>query len=128
MTAKPSGTKAPHTPETRNLLTAHWWGLVIALSSSHVSPFFHPLTREVSLSGASAGDVILSPRAPRRLLSTEAATDHDVKTTKTALLPTGNKRFETNPISWIATSLDPRYKDRYFDKDVNHHPGAALDG
>ncbi|KAJ8349041.1 hypothetical protein SKAU_G00276300 [Synaphobranchus kaupii] len=84
----------------------------------------------ISSSEASAADVIPSVRALRRLLSKEADTDHGVKTTKTALLEAVNKRFdqiESDPIFCIATSLDPRYKDWYFDEDVKQRLRAILD-
>lgn len=41
-----------------------------------------------------------------------------------------NKRFnriEFDPIFSIAASLDPRYKDRYFDEDVKQRAQATLD-
>ena len=97
-------------------LTVHQWGLmenVITL----LSPF-EVLTREIRKSEASAADVIPSVRALRRLLSKEVDTDHGVKTTKTTLLEAIDTRFsriEYEPLYCIATSLDPRYKDRYFD-------------
>lgn len=61
-------------------------------------------------------------RALRRLLSMEADTNHGLKTTKTTLLEPVDKCFnqnETDPIFCIATSQDLRYKNCYFDADVN---------
>ena len=68
-------------------------------------------------------------RALRRLLSKQTDTDHGVKTTKTALLDAVNKRFdqiECDPMFCIATLLDARYKDRYFDEDVKQRARAIL--
>ncbi|KAK0134575.1 hypothetical protein N1851_029814 [Merluccius polli] len=68
-------------------------------------------------------------RAVRRLLSKQTDTDHGVKTTKTTLLEAVNKRFdqiECDPMFCIATLLDARYKDRYFDEDVKQRAQAIL--
>ncbi|KAK0151882.1 Zinc finger BED domain-containing protein 4 [Merluccius polli] len=100
-------------------LSAHQWQLIENFITL-LSPF-EQLTREVSSSEASAADVIPSVRALRRLLSKQTDTDHGVKTTKTTLLEAVNKRFdqiECDPMFCIATLLDARYKDRYFDEDV----------
>ncbi|XP_048121834.1 zinc finger BED domain-containing protein RICESLEEPER 3-like [Alosa alosa] len=54
-------------------------------------------------------------------LNKTAETDSGVKTTKSALLEAVNKRFETSfseQLYYLATILDPRYKDRYFDADL----------
>ncbi|XP_053285395.1 zinc finger BED domain-containing protein 4-like [Pleuronectes platessa] len=109
-------------------LTAQHWGIIENLINL-LSPF-EQLTRDISSSEASVADVIPSVRALRRLLSKTADTDHAVKTTKTALLESVNKRFseyESNPTFLIATLLDPRYKDRYFNDDVKLRARAALD-
>ena len=109
-------------------LTAQHWGLIENVITL-LSPF-EQLTRNISSSEASVADVIPSVRALRRLLSKAADTDHAVKTTKTALLESVNKRFseyEFNDTFLIATLLDPRYKDRYFDEDVKVRARAALD-
>ena len=108
-------------------LSAHQWQLIKNFITL-LSPF-EQLTREVSSSEASAADVIPSVRAPRRLLSKQTDTDHGVKTTKTTLLEAVNKRFdqiECGPMFCIATLLDARYKDRYFDEDVKQCARAIL--
>lgn len=100
-------------------INAHQWGLVENVLTL-LSPF-EQLTREISASEASAADVIPSVRALTRLLRKDVDTDRGVKTTKTTLLEAINKRFdqiEFDPIYSIATTLDPRYKDRYFDGDA----------
>lgn len=109
-------------------LSAHQWQLIENFLTL-LSPF-EQLTREVSSSEASAADVIPSVTALRRLLSKQADTDTGVKTTKTSLLEAVNKRFdqiEYDPIFCIATLLDPRYKDRYFDEDVKKRARATLE-
>ncbi|KAM4559372.1 zinc finger BED domain-containing protein 4 [Odontesthes bonariensis] len=81
---------------------------------------FEQLTREISSAKASAADVIPSFAALTRLLKKEVETDHGVKTMKTALLEALDRRFsqtDTEPLFYIASVLDPRYKDHYFDVD-----------
>ena len=100
-------------------LSAHQWQLIENFITL-LSPF-EQLRKEVSSSESSAADIMPSVTALRRLLSKQADTQHSVKTAKTALLEAVNKRFnllEYDPMFCIATLLDPRYKDRYFDKDV----------
>ena len=64
--------------------------------------------------------MIPSVVALKRFLNKTAETDSGVKTTKSALLEAVNKRFETSFSEqlYLATILDPRYKDRYFDADL----------
>ena len=53
-----------------------------------------------------------------RLLSKAADTDSGVRTAKHTLLEAVNARFGSafsEPLYYLATILDPRYKDRYFD-------------
>lgn len=81
------------------------------------APRLNKLTRETKSSGGPTADVILSVRALRHLLSKKAGTDHGAKTLKMAFLEAVNKhlnQIESNTI-FIDTSLDPRYKDLYFD-------------
>lgn len=109
-------------------LSAHQWQLIENFITL-LSPF-EQLTREVSSSEASAADVIPSVTALRRLLSKQADTDHGVKTTKTSLLEAVNRRFDQiqyDPMFCIATYLDPRYKDRYFDEDVKQRAREILE-
>ena len=108
-------------------LCAHQWQLIENFITL-LSPF-EQLTRKVSSSEASAADVIPSVRALRCLLSKQTDTDHGVKTTKTTLLEAVNERFyqiECDPMFCIATLLDARYKDRYFDEDVKQRAQAIL--
>ena len=109
-------------------LSAHQWQLIENFITL-LSPF-EQLRKEVSSSESSAADIMPSVTALRRLLSKQADTQHSVKTAKTALLEAVNKRFnllEYDPMFCIATLLDPRYKDRYFDKDVKQHARAILE-
>ena len=55
----------------------------------------------------------------KRLLSKEVETDHGVKTMKSTLLESVSTRFSeiySDPLHFIATVLDPRYKDHYLRK------------
>ena len=100
-------------------LSVHQWQSIENFTTL-LSPF-EQLTREVSSSESSAAEVIPSVTALRCLLSKQADTDHGVKTAKTALLEAVNKCFDQidyDSMFCIATFLDPRYKDRYFDEDV----------
>ncbi|KAK6306786.1 hypothetical protein J4Q44_G00237110 [Coregonus suidteri] len=58
--------------------------------------------------------------ALKRLLNKTADTDRGVKTCKSTLLEAVNKRFGgilSEPLYCVATMLDARYKDRYFNAD-----------
>ena len=77
------------------------------------------LTKNMSSATANAADVIPSIEALKRLLNKTVATDHGIKTTKTTLLQAVEQRFRhilTEPLFFLATILDPRHKDCYFDK------------
>ncbi|XDV20072.1 hypothetical protein PO909_025454 [Leuciscus waleckii] len=79
---------------------------------------FEQLTREISSHQATTADVIPSVVALKRLLSKTADTDSGVRTAKHTLLEAVNERFGSafsEPLYYLATILDPRYKDRYFD-------------
>ena len=81
---------------------------------------FEQLIREISSPIESAADVIPSVMALKRLLNKTADTDRGVKTCKSTLPEAVNKRFGgilTEPLYCVATMLDARYKDRYFDAD-----------
>ena len=57
----------------------------------------------------------------KRLLSKEVETDHGVKTMKSTLLESVSTRFSeicSDPLHFIATVLDPRYKDHYLDAEI----------
>lgn len=97
------------------MFTDSQWTLVENMISL-LAPF-EELTQQISLSTASAADVIPSIRALTRLLEKTAETDQDAKTSKATLLEAVQKRFrdiESERLYTIATVLDPRYKDRYF--------------
>ncbi|XP_060761430.1 zinc finger BED domain-containing protein 4-like [Neoarius graeffei] len=100
-------------------LDTNQWSLIEKMTTL-LAPF-EELTREISSHTATAADVIPSVVALKRFLNKTAKTDSGVKTTKSALLEAVNKRFETTfseQIYYLATILDPRYKDRYFDADL----------
>ncbi|XP_070399081.1 zinc finger BED domain-containing protein 4-like isoform X1 [Nothobranchius furzeri] len=81
------------------------------------SPPFEELTKKVSSYDALASDVIPAVAVLVRLLNRETDEDHGVKTMKATLLTAVKKLFsdvETNPLYFISTILDPRYKDRFF--------------
>lgn len=100
-------------------LNANQWSLIEKITTL-LAPF-EELTREISSHTATAADVIPSVVALKRFLNKTAETNSGVKTTKSALLEAVNKRFETTfseQLYYLATILDPRYKDRYFDADL----------
>uniref|UniRef100_A0A8C5LQ09 BED-type domain-containing protein n=1 Tax=Leptobrachium leishanense TaxID=445787 RepID=A0A8C5LQ09_9ANUR len=100
-------------------LSAHQWMLVENILSI-LAPF-EQLTKEISASKASVAEVIPMIAALKRLLGKEVPSDHGVKTAKQTLLDAINKRFEdahTTPLYCIATGLDPRFKEHYFDADT----------
>ncbi|KAK7886509.1 hypothetical protein WMY93_026130 [Mugilogobius chulae] len=76
------------------------------------------LTRDICKATSTTADVIPAVQALKRLLHKTVATDHGVKkTSKTTLLESINTRFnhvDDEPLYFLATILDPRYKDRYF--------------
>lgn len=77
------------------------------------------LTKDISSSTATVADVIPSIEALKHLLNKTVATDHGVKTSKTTLLQAIEQRFShiySEPLFYLATILDPRYKDCYFDQ------------
>ena len=77
------------------------------------------LTKNMSSAAATAADVIPSIEALKRLLNKTVATDHGIKTSKTTLLQAVKQRFShifTESLFSLATILDPRYKDCYFDQ------------
>ncbi|CAM4722262.1 unnamed protein product [Leuciscus chuanchicus] len=97
-------------------LSAHQWGLIENMTTL-LTPF-EQLTREISSHQATTADVIPSVVALKRLLSKTADTDSGVRTAKHTLLEAVNERFGSafsEPLYYLATILDPRYKDRYFD-------------
>ncbi|XP_061128956.1 zinc finger BED domain-containing protein 4-like [Syngnathus typhle] len=99
--------------------TSHQWVLIENILS--VLAPYEQLTKEISSSDASVADVIPLIAALKRLLSKEVETDHGVKTIKSTLLESVKRRFtESNDdlLHFIATVLDPRYKDHYLDVGI----------
>ncbi|XP_034023509.1 protein NLRC3-like [Thalassophryne amazonica] len=96
--------------------TMSQWSLIENMTAL-LSPF-EQLTLEISSHSASAADVILAVVALKRLLSKTVDTDAGVGTAKATLLEAINKCFTSRfsePHYYLATILDPRYKDCYFD-------------
>lgn len=96
-------------------LSAHQWTLV-----ENMLMLLDPceqLTRNISKATATAADVIPSVQALTRLLKQTVPTDHGVKTSKDTLMNAIQTRFghiEAEPLYYLGTLLDPRYKNRYF--------------
>ncbi|XP_039619094.1 zinc finger BED domain-containing protein 4-like [Polypterus senegalus] len=100
-------------------LTPNQWGLIEKIITL-LAPF-KKLTKEICQSEALASNVIPSVNALKRLLTKSTHTDFGVKTSKSALFDAVNNRFieiYTESMHCVATIVDPRYKDRYFDADV----------
>ncbi|KAK0149385.1 Zinc finger BED domain-containing protein 4 [Merluccius polli] len=96
-------------------LNAHQWTLVENMLT--ILDPCEQLSRNISKATATAADVIPSIQALTRLLKQTVPTDHEVKTSKDTLLNAVQSRFghvEEEPLYYLATILDPRYKDRYF--------------
>ncbi|CAI5682323.1 unnamed protein product [Oreochromis niloticus] len=111
--------------ELPDYLTAHQWALM-ETTVAILAPF-EELTKKVSSYDALASDVIPAVTVLVRLLNRETDEDHGVKTMKATLLAAVKKRFsdvDTNPLYFISTILDPRYKDRFFSN--NTAPEAKL--
>ncbi|KAI2645626.1 Zinc finger BED domain-containing protein 4 [Labeo rohita] len=111
--------------ELPDCLTAHQWALM-EKTVAILAPF-EELTKKVSSYDALASDVIPAVTVLVRLLNRKTDEDHGVKTMKATLLAAVKKRFsdvETNPLYFISTILDPRYKDRFFSN--NTAPEAKL--
>lgn len=99
-------------------LTANQWGIIENMITL-LAPF-EQLTRDISSAEASAADVIPAVVALTRLLGRPSDTDRGVQTTKTTLLEAVNHRFNgvhCKALYSVATMLDARYKDRYFDEE-----------
>ncbi|XP_077083328.1 zinc finger BED domain-containing protein 4-like [Siphateles boraxobius] len=109
------------------LFSAYQWGL-IENAVTLLAPF-EELTREVSSHKATTSDVIPSVEALKRLLNKSLSTDSGVKTTKATLLEAVKQRFNsiyTEPLYVVATILDPRYKDCFFDQATKQRATEML--
>ncbi len=107
--------------------SAYQWGL-IENALTLLAPF-EELTKEISSHTATASDVIPSVEALKRLLNKSLSTDSGVKTTKATLLEAVKQRFNgiyTEPLYLLATILDPRYKDRFFDQSTKQQATEML--
>ncbi|KAK6312450.1 hypothetical protein J4Q44_G00181140 [Coregonus suidteri] len=74
-------------------------------------------------------DVIPSVMALKSLPNQSTDTDRGVRTCKSTLLEAVNKRFcgiLSEPLYCVATKLDARYKDRYFDAHKKQGLGEML--
>ncbi|KAL7408123.1 hypothetical protein ABVT39_018652 [Epinephelus coioides] len=101
-------------------LTANQWELMT--KTAEVLVPFEELTRDVSRETASAADVLPAITVLRRVLSREEEHDQGIRTMKRTLLEAVEKRFanvETEPLFYMATLLDPRYKDGLFTKSAH---------
>lgn len=104
--------------ELPTTLTASQWGIMEKMITL-LEPF-EQLTRDISCAEATAADVIPGVVSLTRLLAKTDESDKGVQTAKHALLEAVSKRFDgvqTEPLYAIATMVDARYKDRYFDPD-----------
>ncbi|KAL2095534.1 hypothetical protein ACEWY4_007682 [Coilia grayii] len=104
--------------ELPTTLTTTQWG-IMEMMITLLEPF-EQLTRDVSFAEATAADVIPGVVSLTRLLAKTDESDQGVQTAKHTLLEAVSKRFDgvqTEPLYAIATMVDDRYKDRYFDPD-----------
>ncbi|KAK7922400.1 hypothetical protein WMY93_009302 [Mugilogobius chulae] len=95
-------------------LTANQW-LLLEKTVLVLTPFEE--IRAVSSESATCADAIPAITVLKRVLSREDNNDQGIKTLKSTLLEAVNRRFsevEKEPLYYIATMIDPRYKDRYF--------------
>lgn len=96
-------------------LNAYQWSLVENMLT--ILDPCEQLTRDISSAKATTAVVIPSVEALKRLLKKTATTDQGVKTSKDTLLEAVDKRFghiNEEPLYYLSTILDPRYKDRFF--------------
>lgn len=105
-------------PDLPAMLTASQWGIMEKMITL-LQPF-EQLTRKISCAQATAADVIPGVVSLLRLLGKEDDSNTGVKTAKRILLEAVHDRFksvQSEPLYAIATMVDARYKDRYFDID-----------
>ena len=105
-------------------LNATQWGILEKLKNL-LEPF-EQLTKDISSAEATAADVIPAVMSLTRLLARVDESDKGVQTAKRSLLEAVCNRFngvQSEPLYVIATMVDARYKDRYFDSDKK---GEAL--
>lgn len=98
-------------------LKVHQWALIENMLT--ILDPCEQLTRDISAATATAADVIPSIEALKCFLNKTIATDMGVKTSKSTLLQAVNQRFDhihVEPLYYLATILNPRFKDRYFNQ------------
>lgn len=98
-----------HLPATLN---AHQWTLV-----ENMPTILDPCEQLTRNNKATAADVIPSIQALMSLLKQTVPIDHGVKTSKDTMLKAVQSPFshvEEEPLYYLATILEPRYKDHYF--------------
>lgn len=100
-----------------HFFSTYQWGLIE--NAVTLLGLLEELTRKISSHTATASDVIPSVEALKRLLNKSLSTDSRVKTRKATLLEAVKHWFNciyTEPLYFLATILDPKYKDRFFDQ------------
>lgn len=100
--------------ELPSTLTANEWALLEKVA--HVLEPFEEVTKKISLSTSTAAEVIPHVSSLKIALAEETPEDTGIKTMKTTLLESVQKRFEhveKEPLYAVATLLDARFKDRY---------------
>lgn len=99
-------------------LNATQWGILDKMTNL-LEPF-EQLTKYISSTEATAADVIPAVMSVTRLLAKFDESDKGVQTAKHTLLKAICNRFngvQGEPLYAIATMVDARYKDCYFDSD-----------
>ncbi len=110
-------------------LTAHQWGILENIITL-LTPL-KQLTREISSAQASSADVIPAMMALTRLLDRRSDSDRGVQTAKSTLLEAVSDRFngvQSEALYSVATMLDARYKDQYFDSDKKEGARSFVNG
>lgn len=110
-----------------HFFSTYQWGLIE--NAVTLLGLFEELTREISSHTATASDVIPSVEALKRSLNKSLSTDSRVKTRKATLLEAVKHWFNsiyTEPLYFLATILDPKYKDRFFDQATKQRATEML--
>ncbi|KAK0133049.1 Zinc finger BED domain-containing protein 4 [Merluccius polli] len=104
--------------DTEKIHPATQWGILEKMIT--LLELFEQLTKDISSAEATAADVIPGVVSLTRLLTKIDESDQGVKTAKRTLQEAVSDRFDgvqSEPLYAIATMVDARYKDRYFDID-----------
>lgn len=113
--------------ELPTTLTATQWGIMEKMITL-LEPY-EQLTRDISSAEATAADVIPGVVSLTRPLAKTDESDKGVQTARHTLLVAVSNRFDgvqTEPLYAIATMVDARYKDRYFDPDKKEEAQTML--